>query len=270
MNIRANHLMAIIAGISVQQVVSQKIVLESDIIKIAGSFINADTIELMRKFRRKILVLLLGNPTQNGTRVGKYTFEGKQHSIRSLAQIEQTLLQDVNNKKNKNKWKKLQKVLIQAKADFIAISDEFLDNARGSKKILVILIEEDCKKRNRPDSLLLEWVKTGEGQEKVMFEKRIINFIRYYSLNTDLLNFLADLVRSCPKAEKQFEARVAKWSKVKLMLPEIMHATIPKTSIDTASFLKYLKENHLDKFSLQEITVKTMQTLLTEYIKLPQ
>lgn len=254
--------------VSAHHLLSEVITLESDVIKIAdGTFINADTIEFMRKFRRKILDILLGEPATNGTRIGRYTFDGKKHTVQSLAYIEKELLQ-ANSSNAQSKQKELRQALAEAKNDFVIISEEFIDRARGAKGILVVLIEEDCIKRHHPDSLLIEWAKTPEGQETTMFNQRIINFIRYYSLTSDLLNFLVDLVHSCPKAEKQFKDRVIKWSKVKDMLPGIIKKLrVSSDALDQNKFLKHLKEHHLDELSMQEITSKTIQELLTTFIK---
>ena len=70
---------------------------------------------------------------------------------------------------------------------------EFIESGRGAKNIMVVLIQEDCQKRNRLDSLLLDWAKTKEGQESTMFEHQITSFGHYYYFLTDLVNFLLDL-----------------------------------------------------------------------------
>ncbi len=254
----------LLTGVIQQTIASNEIILESDVIKLVdGSFINADTIEFMRKFRRKILALLFGDPVSHNKRIGRYTLHGKKCSVRDLARLEQT----VSSKKEKKLLKKLLAILMLAKEDFIAISEEFLESSRGAKSILMVLIEEDCLKRGHPNSLLLEWAQTKEGQETIMFKKRITNFIRYYSLCSDLLNFLADLIHSCPKAEAQFEARVAKWKKVKTLLPQLI-AKMPKniTFAETV-FLKHLKNNYLDKLELEKLTSKKIQELLVAFIK---
>ena len=243
--------LCLLTGIIGQIIPSNRITLESDIINIAdGTFINADTIEFMRKFRRKVLCLLIGDPTPNG-RIGRYIFDKKRYNIQSLAHLEQKLSKENNSKKIKG----LQAILIQAQNDFINASSEFMDHARGAKSILIVLIKEYCYKRQRPNSLLLEWAQTTEGQEAKMFKKQIINFRCYYSLCGDLLNFLADLVHSCPKAETAFAMRVAKWKKVKKILPKLIkHTKITKHSFNETAFLKHLKEKYLDKISMEMIT----------------
>lgn len=244
------------------------IVLESSVIKMAdGTFINADKIEFIRKFRRKLLDFILGELLTNGQRKGKYCFNGKLCSIEVLARIEQEIQDSEKEEDIKLKFA-LQELLTHAKADFIVQSNEFIESGRGSKGIMVILIQEDCQKRNRLDSQLLEWAKTKEGQESTMFEKQITSFGLYYHFLKDLVNFLLDLIHSCPKAEAQFKDRVAKWSLVKEMLPLVLKkAHVKSDQINTIEFLKYLKERYLDSMAVSEITPQIIVPLLKEYIK---
>ena len=245
-----------------------EIKLESAVIKIAdGSLINADKIEFMRIFRLKIIECILGVRQSDGQRKGKYKLLGTYHGIQSLARIEQDF-HNCQDKQDIITQSMLDDLLIQAKADFVAQSNDFIEIGRGSKNILTILIQEDCQKRNRPNSLLLEWAKTKEGHEATMFESRITSFEEYYHFCTDLVNFLLDLIHSCPKAELQFKERVAKWSAVKTILPTVLKkAHIKIESINEIEFLKFIKERYLDHMNLEEITPQTITPLLTEYIK---
>jgi len=244
-----------------KQASDHKVELESPVIKVAdGSFINADTIEFMRKFRRTLLSIILGEQLPDGTRKG--------NGIQALAYLEQELKEQKQTAEIATKLIHLKEQLTKAKAHFIIHSTEFMDSGRGSKNILVVLIQEDCQKRNRPDSLLLEWARTKEGYETTMFEQRITTFGEYYSFCTDLVNFLLDLIHSCPKAEMQFKDRVTKWSAVKKILPiMIKKAHIKSDSFDEIEFLKYLKERYIDKIVLDDITPQTILPLLVEYVK---
>lgn len=280
--VRERHLKKIIIFLpllinSTSMIAAEKnIILESPVIKMAdGTFINADKVEFIRKFCRTLISFLKGEQQANNQRKGKYHFCGKWHSVESLARIEQELAtalsQETDLKKRtaiENNLAALEEVLIHVKADFIVQSTEFIESGRGAKGITVILIQEDCQKRNRPDSLLLEWAKTKEGQEATMFEYQINSFNDYSHFLTDLINFLLDLVHSCPKAESQFKERVEKWSTVKTMLPMILKkAHIKSDDINEIEFLKYLKERYLDSIALHEITPQVITPLLKEYIK---
>ena len=247
---------------------SEEIVLTSPVIVIAdGTFINADKIEFIRKFRRKLLELILGELLPNNQRKGKYNLFGKLYSIESLARIEC----EVNNgltKKELETQSALTELLTHAKADFIVQSAEFIESGRGAKNIMIVLIQEYCQKRNRVDNLLLEWAKTKEGQESTMFERQVKSFNDYYHFLTDLVNFLLDLIHSCPKAEGQFKDRVSKWSAVKAILPMVFKkAHVKGDHVNEIEFLKYLKERYLDSIALNEITAQVIAPLLTEYIK---
>jgi len=247
---------------------AEEIILTSPVIVIAdGSFINADKIEFIRKFRRKLLEFILGELLPNNQRKGKYNLFGKLHSIESLARIECEVNKGVT-KKELETQSALTELLTHAKADFIVQSNEFIESGRGAKNIMIVLIQEYCQKRNRLDSLLLEWAKTKEGQESTMFERQVKSFNDYYHFLTDLVNFLLDLIHSCPKAEGQFKDRVAKWSAVKAILPLVFKkAHVKGDYVNEIEFLKYLKERYLDSILINEITPQVIAPLLTEYIK---
>lgn len=248
--------------------VEKTITLESSVIKIAdGTFITADKIEFIRKYIRTLFGFLLGDQLPDHQRKGKYLFEGKWHSVQSLACIEQEI-SNSSDKKHQAMSMALQELLTRAKADFIVQSAEFIESGRGAKNIMIVLIEEDCQKHNRPHSSLLEWARTKEGQESTMFEKHITTFGHYYHFLTDLVNFLLDLVHSCPKAEAQFKERVAKWGTIKEILPIVFKKAHVKTDqVNEIEFLKYLKERYLDSLVMDEITPHVIVPLLTEYIK---
>jgi hypothetical protein len=245
-----------------------KVILESTVIKIAdGSLINADKIEFISKFRRKLLAFILGDLLPNNQRKGKYCLNGICHTVESLARIEEEI-KGSSDKKDIATQFALQELLTHAKADFIVQASEFIESGRGAKNIMIVLIQEDCQKRNRLDSLLLEWAKTKEGQESTMFERQITSFGDYYHFLADLVNFLLDLTHSCPKAHGQFKDRVAKWSAVKEILPIVLKkAHVKNEQLNEIEFLKYLKERYLDHIALDEITPQTIIPLLAEYIK---
>lgn len=253
---------------AITHAIEKNVLLESAVIKLAdGTMINADKIEFIRKFSRTLRSLLLGDQLANGQRKGKYFFDGKWHSIESLARIEHELMAS-NRAEDNEKRLALEELLTHAKADFIVQSTEFIESGRGAKSIMVVLIQEDCQKRNRLDSPLLDWAKTKEGQESTMFDHQVINFGLYYHFLTDLVTFLSDLIYSCPKAEMQFKDRVAKWSAVKNIWPMVLKkAHVKSEHVNEIEFLKYLKERYLDSIELHEVTPQVIVPLLTEYLK---
>src|SRR5579862_2073691 len=263
-----NKTIFLLSLMSTPMMYADNITLEASVIKLAdGTLINADKIEFIRKFRRTLLSFLLGEQLTDGQRKGKYLFGGKWHSVESLARIEQELVGS-NRKEDAEKLLALEELLTHAKADFIVQSAEFIENGRGAKNIMIILIQEYCQKRNHNDSPLLEWAKTKEGQESTMFEHHIISFKSYCYFLTDLVTFLADLTHSCPKAEMQFKDRVAKWSAVKTILSAIFKkAHVKSEHVNEIEFLKYLKERYLDAIPLHEISPQVVAPLLIEYVK---
>jgi hypothetical protein len=70
---------------------------------------------------------------------------------------------------------------------------------------MIILIGESCEKHNRSNSLLLDWARIEGDDETESFNKQVTNFTIFHEFCTDLVNFLEDLIRSCPKAQQQFK-----------------------------------------------------------------
>lgn len=231
------------------------ILLEAKLLNlIDGAFINANRIEEIKKFRHKLLSLLLGELQPDGTRIGHYIFKGSTHNVQMLQAVEAS---GINSGE-------LSALLTQAKRDFMTVSDEFRNSARGSKSFIVQLIEESCKRRGRSsDSILLTWAHTPLEKEHAVFQKEVTNFDKLETFLTDLFNFLADLQHSCPKACALFNARVEKYTAVKKLLPQELAKH--KEPIDKMAFLAHLKRRHLDNLTLEKITSKTVQALLKEF-----
>lgn len=90
--------------------------------------------------------------------------------------------------------------------EVIAFSEPFLDTQlHHVKTTLVELIEEDCTKRGRPDSILLRWAHVSPGGEHALFKKEINTYRTLCAFCVDISCFLEDLMHSCPKAMKSYE-----------------------------------------------------------------
>lgn len=233
----------------------QPILLEAKLLNlIDGAFINADRIEEIKKFRFKLLSLLLGDLQSDGTRIGLYLFKGTLHTVQMLQAYEVT----------HTSCPELSQLLDQAKIDFMTISDEFRNSARGSKSFIVQLIEESCKKRGRiVGSILLTWAHTTLKEEHAVFKKEVTSFDKLDTFLTDLFNFLTDLQHSCPKACALFNNRVAKYAAIKKLLPQELEKY--NKPIDKMTFLAHLKRKHLDTLTLEEITPDRVQALVKEF-----
>jgi hypothetical protein len=235
-------------------IIASPIKLESKVLSMAdGKFFIADTIEMLRMFQGRV-IKLFGIPDAEGNSTGNYSFRGKLYGTRELAHLEVEL--------NLQQDKELQRILTQVKSDFLAISKEFESAVRGSKNIMTVLIEESCEKRERLDSLLLEWSQSEGDTEDAIFNNRVTTFQAFDQFCVDLLNFFSDLIHSCPKAQAQFKERLAKWKKFKAVLDAL------KAQIKLANeqeFLKHFKANHLDKLALNDITENKVKELIATF-----
>lgn len=233
---------------------TKEVVLKSGVLSLVdGSFINADTIELMRKCQRQYLIKLIGQKKSDGSRKGLYLFEGSYYSIHELVEIE----------KEQGLTPTLKACLKHAKENFIKTSNEFRMVAAGSKSIIAELMKESLSKRGRLKSKLLLWAQVSESHEDSILYEKVHTFAEFQEFIVDLLNFQNDLVNSCPKAQQQFKNRVIKFNHVKTLLPKI------STTIDahtTQQFLLYTKQ-HINSLPLHDISEQKVLTLYKEFCK---
>lgn len=180
-----------------------------DIIDGKSFGIHGELVGAVYKIARDVQAMHLGKRTPQG-RVGIYSFEGQMHTVKSLAVIEKEtneILKDRTNagyaqaEKRKADLNALLKVM---KQEFNKIVTPFMAQARGAKEPMFLLISESCNKRNHPQSLLLNWAHSKED-EMVSFDRSVTSFALFEDFCTDLVDFLGDLLRSCPKARAQFE-----------------------------------------------------------------
>lgn len=180
-----------------------------DIIDGKSFGIHGELVGAVYKIARDVQVMQLGKRTQQG-RVGTYTFEGNPHSVQSLAIIEKEINETLKVATNKDRvalekrQASLNALLKTMKQDFNKAVSPFMAQARGAKEPMFLLISESCTKRNKPKSLLLNWAHST-GDEMVAFDKSVTSFALFEDFCGDLVNFLGDLVHSCPKARAQFE-----------------------------------------------------------------
>ncbi len=137
-----------------------------------------------------------GDPRSNTLK--EVMFQGKKQDLKSLIDIEKHV--DQLSAQDKAA---LNALFHELKDYFGMVNDIMLADARGTFKFMVKLIKEFCYKRNRIDSLLMNW---EENHETELYRKQVNSFRGLYSFTTDLMNFLADMIVSCPKAKAAYEA----------------------------------------------------------------
>jgi len=237
------------------------ILLQSKLLKtVDGRFINATIIEIMRKFQRKVLDIMIGDQDQTGKRIGRYQLDGVRYGAYSLTRHEEQFkkAQDASDVRVQD----LQRLLRESKRDFMAIAGEFRVVVRGSKSIVAALVEESCTRRGRPGSLLCVWAKTKEADEDVLFDSHVKTFGEFTLFCSDLLNFLNDLVNSCPRANALFVERVERWKKIRECMTAIA-GEVPV--VKEAAFSLYVRKNYLDNLSLAEITPDRLKSIARAY-----
>jgi len=260
--------MTLILALSVEvargnSVNSKPLLLQSKILKtVDGRFINANIIEVMRKFQRKVLDIMIGDQDQTGRRTGRYLFDGSARGAYELSRFEEQLTKSADQSDQGTRAQELQGLLKDSKRDFMAIAGEFRVVARGSKPIIAALVEESCTRRGRPGSLLCIWARTKEADEDALFDGHVKTFGEYTQFCIDLLNFLGDLIHSCPRANTLFMERVDRWGKIRQCITTI--ASEVPVAKDPA-FSLYVRKNYLDNLSSAEITPDRLKSIAATY-----
>lgn len=180
------------------------IILESSLVKLVDGLsfgIDGRKIAMMFKVRKEVRKIQHGVTNGQGAINGTYDFGGQKYGVHELAHIEK----EAKNSNDTQSISQLMQVLHIAKKDFLNKVKPYMATARGAKKPMFMLIQESCKKRNRPDSILLRWGAAREEEEERQFEHDIVSFAIFDTFCTDLMNFMEDVIRSCPKALEQFK-----------------------------------------------------------------
>jgi len=218
--------------------------------------INADIIELIGLVRREVNIMILGQKSKNGSYTGSYEFEGKLYSVTNLVDLEQDKTTDIS------RTHALHDLLQKIKVEFIKKVDPFMASARKTKHQMMVLVEESAHKRHKENTLLLKWADATEGREEEVFMKEVTTFAALEDFAYDLLDFLGDLIRSCPNARQQFVERAKKCNKIHLLLPK----ALPKIDAEAQkAFMHYLKDKHVDKMELRDITIESIETFFHRF-----
>lgn len=239
------------------------IVLDSSILHIFdGVIIDADVIQSIGFIRREINKILIGEKNSDGVLVGRYTINGTLYSVKDLMHTEEKSLL------SETLQKELERCLNEAKKDLQTCVGPFIETIHSVKYQILELIKESCKKRGMDTTILMRWSEAGKGEEARIFNEDITSFTLYNKFCTDLLNFLSDLVRSCPKGMAQFTSR-CKMQKISTLIKGIAST---RTSTPAASkaleqkFMQHLKEHHIDKLTITEITKERLEALFNKFI----
>lgn len=131
------------------------------------------------------------------SRVGRYECEGKKYSIHDL-----TILESEGSLSPG-----LQAILKIAVHDLLQVAEPFIEQGRSVKAMTLEFLAEWAYKHKREDSFLLHWSKQEDGKEIEIFENEVVTFSQLHDFCRDLVSFLTDLIKSCPRALEQFKAK---------------------------------------------------------------
>ena len=129
-----------------------------------------------------------------------YHLGNKYYSLKELQMIEHTFQKE--NKPLSEAQKELFAIiLIQLQADFLTIVEQFLINVKAARELMIEIISESCKLRQKTDAYLLKWSKIDPNEsEKLVFKRDISNCSSLSIFCSELIDFLEDFASSCPNA----------------------------------------------------------------------
>ena len=132
-----------------------------------------------------------------GTTPKDIIFQGKKQTIKNLVELEKQAKHFSDSDK-----KAFDTLFHIIKDYFDKVNNVLAPEAQGTHAFMKDLAIQFCSKRNRPDSLLLNW---NKGDEVEMYRRSVTSFKIFYTFTMDLMNFLGDLIMSCPKALKAYQ-----------------------------------------------------------------
>lgn len=189
--------------------------------------INDEVIGIMLQVRINFKKAQIGESLRGESTEGIFPFRDQMYNIRALARLESNIEREFYQKQDellkshtKNKEalqqleqeyhtlkKELKEVLSIAKKEFERLTSPFINGVRNTKEHMSVLFKEWSEKRNRPDSIILDWA-SSEETETSIFNTKITSFKDLDTFSTDLIRFLEDLIHSCPVGWAQFKQRL--------------------------------------------------------------
>jgi len=201
----------------------QNTIIDSATLRAAdGRFITYDDIGIMLQLRGYLYTMLYGTKDAQNTVTGPYQFNGKAYCLRTLTALEKELDSSV-----RDSW------LTEVRNTFKERTKDTKKRAEGTKTQQYLYIKESCSLHNRLNSVLLIWAKAPEGQEDDAVDIHIHSFYEMAQFATDLMNFLDDMISSCPGAKKQFLDKIPdlrEREKIKRLLDHIFEQQKKKIS----------------------------------------
>ena len=183
------------SAITARDLITGNTILSSYILSIIdGRFLNGNKIHITISIISKLHNMLKGIKKE-GTYEGLYPLHGDAYSIKQLALLE---------KEHPELKHELEQFLKEVKADFSKQIQPFLVMARGAKSQMLLFIEESLKLHRRQGSILHMWAEAKEGRDMLAFNVHVTTFEKLEQFLEDLMNFLQDLICSCPRARKQY------------------------------------------------------------------
>ena len=219
--------------------------------------VTGHTMLIMMDIRRKMITIL-------SSRV--HSFENKMWTLKELATFEQEY------KKSKRRIKKLHETCLGSIIQEIsARSCSYAKLARGAKSSLLVLINESCKQHNRSKSVLQNWGQVKDGTESEQLYRDLKNVQLCAEFCQDMINFLEDMMSSCPIGQAQLYDLMLLGNIYKILFDKEKHEYTIGDEKYSLHELKMLpdSENKDHLTQTQNLIIEVTDTHQTRTAKLP-
>lgn len=161
----------------------------------------------------------------------------------------------------------MQKEKLQCvKQEIMQLARDFFVNEPHVKPLISKLIQEECKKTDKHESILLKWCEIKHGHEIEAFDFLICTEEDLMRFVEDLISFLENVIYSCPVAEAELREAVKKWNVFKTVLNQVEEQQ--RVFVDQAEkhlFLQYVKYEKLSHISLLQLVPEYVVSLVNEF-----
>lgn len=166
--------------------------------------VDASSIKDILQIMKSLKNIHAWNEDKQSFETGEFSYEGKKCGIKELYLEEERLNKFPNSKKEKS----LKNAFHLAKNKFEDIFGNYLAALSipiVKKKFSGYILESlDVPERKIKNSILRDWAYSDIGNEKVIFNEKILTFKDLDNFITHVKYFLGDLLTSCPIACKDY------------------------------------------------------------------
>lgn len=162
--------------------------------------LQGGNVEVIRKLQKEFELMFphpLEEYVNSNNKVGMIWFKDGYYSLKELRDYEKDHEHDED----------VVTALHHAGNHFEKFSEDYVTEIESAKGIMVQIIEQWSKLRNKPHTMLLDWSKIDNVDRDKLYDT-MTTFEIFDTFLVDLLLFLKDLVQNCPKSYQKYKEQM--------------------------------------------------------------